>query len=148
MGWVCIWSLLFKKTKRVSYSFNTVKTFSSFCSLPNGALRRSLRPSSWCLSSPLLLSLPIRRSPGGGILMEGGRSRSHRTESTRDGDTRFTQFRNTCSRIGPIVACLKLSGHFCVVTMSYGCTTRVPRIRFIKALGSRVSTESPNRITI
>jgi hypothetical protein len=66
----------------------------------------------------LHMSLPIRRYSRGGILMEGRRSRGHRTESPRDCGTRFTQLRNTCSRIGPTAAYLELSLRFRVVTMS------------------------------
>ena len=79
--------------------------------------------------------------------MKGRRSMGHRTESPRDGGTRFTQLRNTCSRTGPTAACLELSGRFRVVTMSCGCASRAPGIRLIKAHGSRVYMESPSRIT-
>src|SRR5215217_5667490 len=63
------------------------------------------------------LSLPNRRYPGGGILTRGRRSRGHRAECTRDGGTRVTQLRNTCTMTGPTAACLELSGRFRVVTM-------------------------------
>ena len=91
--------------------------------------------------------MPNRRYLGGGILTRGRRSRGHRAECTRDGGTRFTQLRNTCTMTGPTAACLELSGRFRVVTMSCGCASRAPRIRLIKAHGSRVYMESPSRIT-
>ena len=65
-----------------------------------------------------VVSLPIRQYLGGGILTRERRSRGHRAESPRDGGTRFTQLRNTCSKTGPTAACLELSGRFRVVTMS------------------------------
>jgi hypothetical protein len=54
------------------------------------------------------VSLPNRRYPGGGILTRGRRSRGHRMESPRDGDTRFIQLWNTCTMTWPTAACLKL----------------------------------------
>jgi hypothetical protein len=56
-------------------------------------------------------------------------------------------FGTRCSEAGPTAACLKLSGCFRVVTMSYGCASRAPGIRLIKAPESRVYTESPSRNT-
>ena len=91
--------------------------------------------------------MPIRRYLRGGFLTRGGRSRGHWAESPRDGGTRFTQLRNTCSRTGPTTACLELFWRFRVVTMSCGCASRAPGIRLIKASGSRVYTESPSRNT-
>ena len=93
------------------------------------------------------LSLPIRWYLRGGILTRGRRSRGHRAECTRDGGTRFTQLRNTCTMTGPTATCMELSGRFHVVTMSCGCASRAPGIRLIKTLGSRVYRESPSRIT-
>jgi hypothetical protein len=70
--------------------------------------------------------------------MRRRRSTGHRAESPRDGSTRVTQLRNTCTITCPTTACLELSGRFHVVTMSCGCASRAPGVRLIKAHGSRV----------
>src|SRR5215212_7881847 len=64
-----------------------------------------------------VVSLLSRRYLGGGILTRGERSRGHRAECPRDGSTRVTQLRNTCTMTGPTAACLELSGCLRVVTM-------------------------------